>query len=151
MSLLKPFIGVVLLLLMPLAVSAGESGGGVPGPGITGDGAAYLGQLVMGLILVIFAILVLGFMMRRMGGMHSGVSGELRVLGAVSLGARERMVLVQVGETQLLLGVAPGRVQTLHVLDAPVRTGEGVATQGRHGGGFAERLRQAMGRQGGTS
>ncbi|MCG5499521.1 flagellar biosynthetic protein FliO [Ectothiorhodospira lacustris] len=150
MSVLKPLMGTMLLLLMPLVVSAGESGSGTSGLGITGDGAAYLGQMVVGLILVIVAILVLGFMMRRMGGMHSGVSGELRVLGAVSLGARERMVLVQVGKTQLLLGVAPGRVQTLHVLDEPIRPGERVVSE-KNAGAFAERLRHAMGRQGGAS
>ncbi len=36
------------------------------------------------------------------------------------MGPRERVVLVQVGKQQLLLGVAPGRIQTLHVLDEPV-------------------------------
>jgi flagellar protein FliO/FliZ len=40
----------------------------------------------------------------------------------VAVGAKERAVLVQVGRQQLLLGVAPGRVNTLHVLTEPVTT-----------------------------
>ena len=36
------------------------------------------------------------------------------------MGPRERIVLLEVGETQLLIGVAPGRIQTLHVLASPV-------------------------------
>jgi flagellar protein FliO/FliZ len=43
--------------------------------------------------------------------------GEIAILSGVSLGPRERAVLLRVGNTRLLVGVAPGRVQTLHVLD----------------------------------
>ncbi|MBK1674870.1 flagellar biosynthetic protein FliO [Ectothiorhodospira shaposhnikovii] len=149
MSVFKSVAVGSILLSLSLTALANESGVGATGLGITGDGAAYLGQLVMGLILVILAILVLGFMMRRMGGMNAGVSGELRVLGAVSLGARERMVLVQAGKTQLLLGVAPGRVQTLHVLDEPIQPKDRAVET--YPGNFAERLRHAMGRQGRVS
>ncbi|MEG7523045.1 MAG: flagellar biosynthetic protein FliO [Chromatiales bacterium] len=39
------------------------------------------------------------------------------VLGGTSVGPRERVVVVKVDDIRLLLGVAPGRVQTLHVLD----------------------------------
>ena len=52
-------------------------------------------------------------------------SGPIEIIADVSLGAKERAVLVQVGGKQLLLGVAPGRVNTLHVLDEPVATGDG--------------------------
>jgi flagellar protein FliO/FliZ len=44
----------------------------------------------------------------------------MRVIAGLPLGARERAVLVQVGNQQILLGVAPGRVQMLHVLESPV-------------------------------
>jgi len=39
------------------------------------------------------------------------------VIGGVSLGPRERAVLLQVGGTRLLVGVAPGQVRMLHLLD----------------------------------
>jgi flagellar protein FliO/FliZ len=54
------------------------------------------------------------------------------------MGARERVVLIQAGETQLLLGVAPGRVQTLHVLDQPLQMSSS------SGSGFAEQLSQML-------
>ncbi len=41
--------------------------------------------------------------------------------------SEERVVLVQVGKQQLLIGVAPGRVSTLHVLDEPVTPQASVA------------------------
>lgn len=77
-------------------------------------------QLVLGLAVVLALIFLLAWLARRMGGIRGYAGGSLRVLGGLSMGARERVVLMQVGDTQLLLGVAPGRIQTLHVLEKPV-------------------------------
>jgi flagellar protein FliO/FliZ len=49
------------------------------------------------------------------------------------------VVLLEVGRTQLLVGLAPGRVQTLHVLDEPVDVKTPVHP-GQAGGGFPARL-----------
>mgnify|MGYP000383068744 CR=1 FL=1 len=47
----------------------------------------------------------------------SGTGQSMRVVSAISVGTRERVVLVQVGEQQLVLGVAPGRVNLLQQID----------------------------------
>lgn len=78
-------------------------------------------QMILGLIAVLMLIVGLAWVMRRMGGVTGAAAGSLRILGGLSIGTRERIVLVQVGEQQLLLGVAPGRVQTLHVLEHPIQ------------------------------
>jgi flagellar protein FliO/FliZ len=83
-------------------------------------------KMGLGLFAVVFMIVGMAWVMRRMGGMPGTATGALRVLGGLSMGTRERVVLIQVGETQLLLGVAPGRVQTLHVLEQPIPTTESV-------------------------
>ncbi|TVP84208.1 MAG: flagellar biosynthetic protein FliO [Thioalkalivibrio sp.] len=139
----------VIAGLAPGALAAGTAGGAWPVPAGAGMDAAYLAQLLVGLILVIAAILVLAFLMRRVGGIQSRLGSEFRVLGGISLGSRERMVLVQVGERQLLVGVAPGRVQTLHVLEEPIRV-EGRGAQdgtARSDSPFAHRLRAALNRE----
>jgi flagellar protein FliO/FliZ len=46
--------------------------------------------------------------------------GGLGEVADVPLGQKERAVLLKVGATQILLGVAPGRVNTLHVLAEPL-------------------------------
>ena len=102
--------------------------------------AGSLLQLLFGLIVVLVAIGVTAWLLRRLGRLPQG-AGALRVIAGLSLGARERAVLIQVGDKQILLGVAPGRVQTLHVLERPVDTA--VAASGM-AGGFAERLAQLM-------
>jgi len=82
-------------------------------------------KTILGLALVVVVIVALAWVGRRLTGGRSGTAAGLRVVGAVPIGARERIVLVDVGGTQLVLGVAPGRVQTLHVRPTPEGRAEG--------------------------
>ncbi len=77
-------------------------------------------NVVLSLVLVVAVIFILAWMMRRLGAGTLRSNAFLKIVGSVSMGARERVVLVQIGEQQLVLGVAPGRVQTLHVLEKPI-------------------------------
>lgn len=98
-------------------------------------------QMLLGLIAVLMLIVGLAWIMRRMGGVTGTAAGSLRILGGLSMGTRERIVLIQVGEQQLLIGVAPGRVQTLHVLEQPIQPVE----QDKSGkGNFAASLSAAL-------
>jgi flagellar protein FliO/FliZ len=101
--------------------------------------AGNLLQVTLGLILVVIAIFAVAWVVRRYGSFHTTAKGALKVIGGLSMGARERVVLLQVGDKQLLLGVAPGRIQTLHVLDEPLPVDEaGPRVPGNHP--FAQRL-----------
>ena len=42
--------------------------------------------------------------------------GVMKIVGGVALGPRERIVLVEVGETWLVIGIVPGQIRTLHQL-----------------------------------
>lgn len=103
----------------------------------------YLGQLVVGLVIVLLCIAALAWIAKRFNRLQSTPDGSLRVLGGMSMGARERIVLVQVGARQLLLGVAPGRINTLHVLDEPLEAVSDTFNQSP-GRGFAEKLTAAL-------
>lgn len=103
--------------------------------------AGSLAKLGLGLLAVVALIVALSWAMRRMGGLAGTTAGSLRILGGLSMGTRERVVLIQVGDTQLLLGVAPGRVQTLHVLEQPILTAS-PSDAGRSG--FAANLSAAL-------
>ena len=65
-------------------------------------------QWLLGLTAVLISLFVLALFLRRMGHFSRLESGRFRVLAALSLGSRERVVLVQAGAKQLVLGVAPG-------------------------------------------
>ncbi|MCP4407860.1 MAG: flagellar biosynthetic protein FliO [Gammaproteobacteria bacterium] len=96
-------------------------------------GAEYLVQYSLGLIVVLSAVVALVWVLRRFNRFQSSVGGTLKTLGGLTLGGRERIILVQVGDTQLLIGVAPGRIQTLHVLDEPLKNRMNVSKDGQHG------------------
>lgn len=79
-----------------------------------------LWQLGMGLLLVLVLIIGLAWMMRRVGYMQSATGDQFKVVSSLSVGSREKLVLVQAGEVQLLIGVAPGQVRKIHVLDKKI-------------------------------
>lgn len=83
-------------------------------------GVGGLGEVAFALIIVLAAIFVVAWLVRRMRLVGNRVGGAIDVLANVPLGQKERAVLLKVGTTQILLGVAPGRVNTLHVLTEPL-------------------------------
>lgn len=107
----------------------------------------YLGQLVVGLVIVLLCIVALAWIARRFNRLQSTPDGSLRLLGGMSMGARERIVLVQVGTRQLLLGVAPGRINTLHVLDESLESFSDISDQSAgplSSKSFADKLTAAL-------
>ncbi|MDH4274774.1 MAG: flagellar biosynthetic protein FliO [Gammaproteobacteria bacterium] len=75
----------------------------------------------------------------------SAPSQFVKVIGGVSLGQRERAILLQVGEVQILVGVSPGSVNTLHVLSENV-----TVPLPPSGESFAKRLAQGLKQRGGA-
>lgn len=92
------------------------AGSGMSDPNMAGN----LVQTTLGLLVVLLLIGAAAWAFKRFGNAHVGAQGRMKIIGGISLGTRERAVLLQVGEQQLVIGVSPGRVQTLHVLDNPV-------------------------------
>jgi flagellar protein FliO/FliZ len=90
------------------AASAGAAGG--------------LAQVTLSLMLVLAAVFASAWVVRRLKNFGRPGAGTINIIADVALGTKERAVLIQVGAQQLLVGVAPGRVNTLHVLAEPVRT-----------------------------
>ena len=83
--------------------------------------AGSIGGALFALVLVVGLILLLGWLARRMPGL-GGARGNsaLRVVGSLALGPRDRVVVVAVGDTQLLLSVGSGGTRTLHTLTEPL-------------------------------
>ncbi|MGB5261463.1 MAG: flagellar biosynthetic protein FliO [Gammaproteobacteria bacterium] len=140
---LKPLAWMVLLTaaLPAVAAEAPASPIGMAGEVMNGG---FMLQFLAGLGVVVLCIVGLAWLLKRAGGLQSSARGALRVIDGVALSTRERLVLVQVGDQQVLLGVAPGRVNAVHVLDKPVETvtSGAVATES-----FAARLREVIGRE----
>ena len=73
-------------------------------------------QIVFSLLLVLAAILLVAWLLKRMNVAQHGTANMLKVLGGVAIGQRERVVLLEVNDTWLVIGVGPGQIRTLHTL-----------------------------------
>ena len=114
-------VGVVLLALhahsaVAAAIFAAPT---MPAAAGTSGAAGGLLRVTVALLVVLAAVLGTAWLTRRVRRFSGNANGGLEVLAQLSLGSKERAVLVRVGERQLLLGVGSGGVRTLHVLDAP--------------------------------
>lgn len=105
------------LLTLPAQLPAAESVTTAAAPlvGASVGAGGSIVQSLLALLLVLGLIVALGLFFKRfrMGG---GLSDPLlQVRGGLSIGTREKLMLVQAGETWMLLAVMPGNVRTLHV------------------------------------
>ncbi len=76
-------------------------------------------QVLLGLGIVLAVIAGTAWLLKRLGPGQTSPAGAMRVVGGVAIGPKERVVLVDVGDTRLVLGVAPGHVSTLHQMPRP--------------------------------
>jgi flagellar protein FliO/FliZ len=77
---------------------------------------ASIGQALLGLLAVLAVIGALAWAARRMQLPGQGRGALLRQVGGLAVGARERVVVVELGDTWLVLGVTAQSVNTLHTL-----------------------------------
>jgi len=124
------------------ARAADEADVASPATGSDPMAMSNLWQLTLGMVVVLGVMLGLAWLLKRTGKFQMAAGGSLKILGGLSLGSRERVVLLQVGDEQLLVGVAPGRVQALHVLEQPLETPD-ASSKGK---GFADQLGRMMGK-----
>ena len=74
-------------------------------------------QIVSSLFLVLIVIGALAWILKRFGIGTPTSSGPIKVIATTGVGQRERVVVVEIENTRLVLGVAPGRVNVLHCLN----------------------------------
>lgn len=79
-------------------------------------------ETLLGLVFVLAIIVILAWLIKRTNRFQATANGEMKIIAGLALGPRERAVLLQVGEQQILVGVTAQQVQTLHVLDTPIKT-----------------------------
>ena len=134
----------VVLLHSSLVLADDGDGGGGEAAAIGAGAPDTLGTAVtlgVGLLAVVALILGCAWVARRVQGFGGVNSQALKVAAVLSVGQKERVALIDVGEKQILIGITPQSVRTLHVFDEPV-----VNPSSQSGGDFAQKLQQVMGR-----
>ncbi len=92
------------------------------------NASAQLFNVFMGLMLILALIMALAWVARRINGGGLMRQGPMQVVAAMPLGTRERLMVVEVGGEQLLIGVTATQINCLHVFPQPV-----IATKERGG------------------
>lgn len=104
---------MITLLTAVATSSAGEQGVSVMSIGAMMEMLLWLG-------VVIGFILLCAWGLRRFSGGVMAPTGVIKVRSVISVGNRERVALLEVGDQQLLIGVCASQINTLHVFDEPV-------------------------------
>lgn len=105
------------------------------------DTVGTIVSLGLGLVAVIAVIYGCAWIIRRMNGMTGMNNNAIKVVSVMAIGARERIALIEVGGQQILLGITPSAIRTLHVFDEPV-----VEAGSAGSSDFARRLQGMIGK-----
>ena len=112
----------------------------------TASAAGSLMQTTFALLLVLALLAALAWFLKRYGPKAAGGSANLRMVGALNLGGRERILVVEVGDQWIVVGASPGRVNALatmpkqHGADAQPMVQPGLPMAG----GFGDWLKQTI-------
>jgi flagellar protein FliO/FliZ len=104
-----------------MAATGNTVGSGVP--------MADMWQVVLALALVVATIIAAAWLMRRLNPGAMAGTGAMKIVAALSVGPRERLMLIDIGGRQLLLGITPTQINTLESFDQPVVTASGSPSQ----------------------
>ena len=96
----------------------------------SGTLAGQIMSLIMGLAVVLAVIAAAAWLLKRVAPRNYRDAGVLRVIAGTAVGQRERVVVVEVGATWLVLGVTPGSVNALHQLPRQATAEPAPATPG---------------------
>lgn len=118
-----------------------------PGPAQSAQSAPAAGSLlqtIVSLLFVLALVVGLAWFLKRFGPRAIGGAANMRVIGSLSLGGRERVMLVEVADQWIVVGAAPGRVNVLATMpkqegvEPPAPMAAGLPS------GFADWLKQTI-------
>lgn len=99
-------------------------------------------NMVWGILFLMALVGAAWWLIRRSGGLQLHTGRGMKVVAALQVGPRERVVLIDIAGQQWLVGVAPGNVSLLQHFEQPV-------LQSAAGDDFASKIRAVL-QQGGN-
>ncbi|MDE2306305.1 MAG: flagellar biosynthetic protein FliO [Gammaproteobacteria bacterium] len=108
--------------------------------------AGSLAQVALSLLLIVGLILAISWLLKRLRFGTGAGHGRAAVLEEVVVGPRERVMLVRVGDAQVLIGVGAGGIVALAPLAVPIAG----LRDPQSPGGIASQFRDLLARAGAT-
>jgi flagellar biosynthetic protein FliO len=119
MTMLRATAFATALLGSGAALAAGD-GTAIAGGGLgTAELVGATLRMAGGLVVVLGLLALAAWASRRFRITGRLRSGLIEVVSGISLGTREKVVLLRVGREQVLVGVSPAGMRTLHVIRNP--------------------------------
>jgi len=129
-------------LFLPAAVPAwAQSNAAAPAMPTPGS---MMMQAVVGLIVVLGLLAGAAWLLRRINPVKAGQSGQVRIVGGVNVGSRERVIVVEVADQWIVVGVAPGSVNALSTLPRQELPASGTSAGTNGGKHFSSWLKQSI-------
>lgn len=97
-------------------------------------------NLVAGLVVVLLIFCCLVYLLRRLSGAGAINHGNIKIIDALHLSTRERLVLIKVTDVYMLLGISSGNISALHVSTDWTPPEENKSTEAGIGSRFQELL-----------
>ncbi|MCK9387824.1 MAG: flagellar biosynthetic protein FliO [Sulfuritalea sp.] len=130
------------LLLFAMTEACAQASQSAPVAVPMTDLGGSLWQLLFGLAAVLALMIGSLWVLKKLVAKRGESAGLLRVVAGTAVGTRERVVIVEVGSTWLVLGVAPGRVSALAEVPRQSVAAQPVSPDSSSGAGFSDWLRK---------
>lgn len=131
----------VFLLSLPVRAAPEAAVSHLPASPLSFGGVL---QVLFGLAVVLGTVAAAAWLLKRLAPGQVAAGGNLRLIGGIAVGPKERVVVVEVGDTWLVVGVAPGQVSALHHMPRQ----DAVPVTGGNDPGFAVWLGNVINRRG---
>ncbi|MDB5765027.1 MAG: fliO [Herminiimonas sp.] len=133
---------IIPAALFWIGTTAGAAGPASPAS------AGNLLQVLLGLVVVLGLMAAAAWALKRFGAARITAGAAVRIVGGVSVGSRERVLVVEVADQWIVVGVAPGRVNALSTM--PRRENAAQPEAVPPAGNFSAWLRQTIEKRNGN-
>ncbi len=103
-------------------------------------------QVCLALMAVLALIYALAWFVKRKQGVHGMGNLAMKTVAVLPMGVKEKIILVEVGGKQILLGMTPSNINTLATFDEPI-----ISTQAQSSVSFAQKLKDILHQQNSTT
>ncbi|MFT5594053.1 MAG: flagellar protein FliO/FliZ [Oceanicoccus sp.] len=77
-------------------------------------------QVTLALVAVVALIYAIAWVIRRKQGVQGLSNIPMKTLGVLPMGMKEKIILIEIGGKQILLGMTPSNINTLATFDEPI-------------------------------
>lgn len=125
--MIKPCFMLILYSLSTPVIAVVNTAPAITGSGVPSPSANVL-EVFASLAIVIVVIFLLAWFIKRMGHMNMSKNHALQIKASLPLSTKEKLLVVQVGDEQIVIGVAPGFVGHIKTLDTPLIKDDATST-----------------------